>query len=94
MVLRKDLLSIGFYRLSPFHGSNGPMNYRIESIKEEDGVDGKGKTKYKLVGLRVITYPGPYNYENTDDSLKESKDFYPFEPETLDAITDYLNSLQ
>ena len=92
MVLKKDLLSLGFYKLSAFHGSNGPLNYRIERIEEEDGVNEKGKPKYKITGLRVITYPGPYNYENTDDSLKESKDF-PFAPESLDAITDYLNSL-
>ena len=92
MVLRKDLLSLGFYKLSAFHGSDGPLNYRIENVKEEDGVDSKGNPKYKIVGLRVTTYPGPYNFENTDDSLKESMDF-PFEPESLDAITEYLNSL-
>ncbi|MBQ6660793.1 MAG: GNAT family acetyltransferase [Lachnospiraceae bacterium] len=92
MVLRKDLLSIGFYRLSPFHGSDGPLSYRIENFKIEDGVDDKGNPKMKIGGLRVITYPGPYNYENTDDSLKVSKDF-PFAPESLDAIVDYLNSL-
>ena len=93
MVLRKDLLSLGFYRLSPFHGSDGPLSYRIEKFTEEDGVDAKGNPKYKIAGLRVTTYPGPYNFETTDDSLKQSKDF-PFEPESLDAIVDYLNSLQ
>ncbi|MBO4653045.1 MAG: hypothetical protein J5649_06995 [Lachnospiraceae bacterium] len=92
MVLRKDLLSIGFYKLSAFHGSDGPLNYRIEAVRVEDGVDEKGDTKYKLAALRLITYPGPYNYENTDDSLKEAKDF-PFSSEGLDEITDYLNSL-
>ena len=92
MVLRKDLLSIGFYKLSAFHGSRGSLNYRIENVKAEAGTDEKGKPRYEIVGLRVITYPGPYKYENTDDSLKESKDF-PFAPESLDAITDYLNSL-
>ena len=91
MVLRKDLLSIGFYKLSTFHGSDGPLNYRIEMFKVEDGVDEKGEKKYKIGGLRLITYPGPYNYDNTDDSLKEAKDF-PFEAASLDAITDYLNS--
>ena len=92
MVLRKDLLSLGFYKLSAFHGSDGPLSYRIENVKAEDGEDSKGNKKYKIVGLRVTTYPGPYNFEHTDDSLKVSKDF-PFEPESLDAITDYLNSL-
>ena len=92
MVLRKNLLSLGFYRLSPFFGSDRALNYKIESIKEEDGVDKKGKTKYKIVGLRVITFPGPYNFEHTEDSLKESKDF-PFEDASLDAIVEYLNSL-
>ena len=92
MVQRKDLLSLGFYRLSAFHGSDGPLSYRIEKIEEEDGVDAKGKPKKEIVGLRVITYPGPYNFENTDDSLKEAKDF-PFAAQSLDDIVEYLNSL-
>ena len=43
MVLRKDLLSIGFYKLSAFHGSRGSLNYRIENVKAEAGTDEKGK---------------------------------------------------
>ncbi len=82
MVQRKDLLSLGFYRLSPFHGSDRALSYRIEKIEEVKAI----------TGLRVTTYPGPYNFQNTDDSLKETKDF-PFEAASLDAITDYLNSL-
>ena len=92
MVQRKDLLSIGFYRLSPFHGSDRSLSYRIEKLEEQVGTDDKGKPKTSIVGLRVTTYPGPYSFENTDDSLKKTKDF-PFEPASLDAITDYLNSL-
>lgn len=92
MVLRKDLLSLGFYKKNPFAGSRGNLRYRIENFKEEDGVDGKGKPKFKIVGLRVITFPGPFSYDNTDDSYKETKDF-PFTTEALDEITDYLNSL-
>ena len=92
MVLRKDLLSLGFYKSSPFYGSDRALHYKINKIQEEDGVDSKGKTKYKIVGLRVITFPGPYNFENTDDTLKVSKDF-PFEDAALDAIVEYLNSL-
>lgn len=92
MVQRKDLLSLGFYRLSPFHGSDRALSYRIEKIEEVIGEDDKGKPKKAITGLRVTTYPGPYNFQNTDDSLKEKKDF-PFEAASLDAITDYLNSL-
>ena len=78
MVQRKDLLSLGFYRLSPFHGSDRALSYRIEKIEEVIGEDDKGKPKKAITGLRVTTYPGPYNFQNTDDSLKETKDF-PFE---------------
>jgi len=92
MVLRKDLLSIGFYRLSPFYGSDGTLSYLIQKIEETVETDDTGKPKKEITGLRVITFPGPYNYDHTDDSLKVTKDF-PFAAESLDAIVDYLNGL-
>jgi hypothetical protein len=39
MVQRKDLLSLGFYRLSPFHGSDRALSYRIEKIEESVRVE-------------------------------------------------------
>lgn len=36
MVNRKDLMSLGFYKLSPYTGSDGNMRYRIEKKRRHD----------------------------------------------------------
>ena len=56
------------------------MHYRIERITDDD--DSKK--------LRVTTWPGPYNFDHTDDSRRESA-LFEFSNEGLDAVTDYLN---
>lgn len=76
---RQDIFSIRFYEKSWFHGSFQGMHYRIEKITEEE-------TKK----LRVTTWPGPYNFDHTDDTLKVSA-LFPFSDEGLDEITEYLN---
>ncbi len=82
MVNRKDLLSIGFYKKIHFTGSVGNMNYRIA----KHDIDKDLGTKEFVVTI----FPGPFCYEETDDSLKQTAVF-PFEAESLDRITDYLN---
>jgi len=41
--------------------------------------------------LEVITWPGPYSYEATDDALYE-KHMEPFSEEGLHKIVEYLNA--
>lgn len=77
---RMDIFNIRFYEKSWFHGSFQGMHYRIEKITDEN----------EEKKLRVTTWPGPYNFDHTDDSLKESA-LFEFSNEGLDAITDYLN---
>ncbi len=79
-IQRMDIFNIRFYEKSRFHGSFQGMHYRIEKITGED----------EEKKLRVTTWPGPYNFDHTDDSLKESA-LFEFSNEGLDAVTDYLN---
>ncbi|MCC8029802.1 MAG: GNAT family acetyltransferase [Lachnospiraceae bacterium] len=79
-IQRSDLFHISFYKKTRFHGSFRGMHYRIEGITDEDG------TKQ----LCVTTWPGPWNFDHTDDSLKESA-LFAFSDDGLDAVTHYLN---
>ncbi len=95
-ILRTDIYNIRFYEKSPFYGSFRGMHYRIaqerdpgETGKEPDGA-AKGPDGGPARYLCVTTWPGPYNFETTDDSLKVSARFE-FSNEGLDAVTDYLN---
>ncbi len=80
MLDRNDLLDLTFYKMSPFKGSLGKLRYKIEKITDDDGTD----------KLLVTTWPGPFNFEKTDDSLKE-KHTEEFSEEGMQKITDYLN---
>ena len=75
----KDILSLEFYKKSPFHGSLDGIRYRIEKV----GVDGEAK-------LKCTTWPEPLSFDATDESLKE---YYEtgFDNEGLQDITDYIN---
>lgn len=79
-IKRMDIFNIKFYEKTWFHGSFLGMHYRIEGVKEENGEQ----------KLRVTTWPGPYNFDHTDDSLKESA-LFDFSNEGLDVVTKYLN---
>ncbi len=77
---RMDLFNIPFYKKTWFHGSFQGMHYRIEGVDTED----------KQKKLRVTTWPGPYNFDHTEDSLKESA-LFDFSNDGLDDVTEYLN---
>ncbi|MCD8364740.1 MAG: GNAT family acetyltransferase [Clostridiales bacterium] len=57
------------------------MHYRIEKCTDENS----GQK------LRVTTWPGPYNFDHTNDSVKVSA-LFDFSNEGLDRITEYLNT--
>lgn len=79
MIQPKDLFNIRFYEKSPFFGSFRGMHYRI--AKTGDGQEQK---------LEAVTWPGPYNYETTDDSLKE-RTLFAFSDEGLEEVCRHLN---
>lgn len=80
MVQRKDLLALNFYKKSPFFGSVKNMNYKIERISSDEGVE-----------LFKVTYwPGPYNFTKTADTLKQDATF-PFSEEGICSVADFLN---
>lgn len=79
MIQPQDLFNIRFYAKEKFHGSYKGMHYRIEKLEEDD-------TKK----LRVTTWPGPYNFDTTDDALKE-RCLFEFSNEGLKHACDHLN---
>lgn len=80
MLERIDLLDLSFYKMSPFKGSLGNLRYKIEK-KDED----------ETSKLLVTTWPGPFNFEKTDDALKE-KHTEEFSEEGMQKIVEYLNN--
>lgn len=79
MINRKNLLNLNFYKKEPFTGSFQGMRYRIEK-KEEDGT----------VFLLAATYPQPFCFTATDDSLKTFQKF-DFTEQGLCDVSDWLN---
>lgn len=54
-----DLLSLEFYKKSPYFGSDGELRFKIE--KREDA-------------LVIETWKGPMNYETTKEEKKEHEE--------------------
>ena len=81
MISPQDIFSIRFYEKTHFFGSYKGMHYKIEGVKTDDG---------KV--LQVISWPGPYNFETTDDALKKYAE-YEFSDEGLKQVCDYLNRI-
>lgn len=79
-LLRKDLLSMGFYEKSRFTGSIGPLNYILEK-KEEEG---------KPPLLLATYFPGPFSSENTPDEKKKYHE-EPYSEQGFLDMTDFLN---
>jgi len=90
MIKVTDILSLEYYKKTSFTGSDGEMRYKIEKqeVETEDSQTGEAKKEKYLV---AYTWPGPYAFFQTDDSLKLSKQF-PFTNEGLTQVTEYLNS--
>ncbi len=84
-ILRTDIYNIRFYEKSPFYGSWHGMHYRIMGVESAEGA---GEAEQKLC---VTIWPGPYNFETTDDALKVSE-YFDFSNEGLDAVAEYLNA--
>lgn len=81
MIERNELLAFNFYKKEKFTGSYNGMRYIIrKATLDEANI------------FMVSVWPGPYNYESTEDSLKTDKSF-DFTEDALLEITDYLNEI-
>ncbi len=101
-IARTALYNIRFYEKSPFNGSYRGMHYRIEQAPSDpasstaseknnnDGVATDHPLEPEAARLRVTVWPGPYNYDTTDDSRKVTA-YFAFDNAGLDAVADYLN---
>lgn len=81
MLTRNELLALNYYKKAVFTGSIGNMNYRIARIQPEEGAEPV---------FEVVIFPGPYCFDKTADTLKQSARF-PFSEEGIQAVTEYLN---
>lgn len=79
MITTDDILNLNYYKKEKFTGSYQGMRYLIRK-ETRDGSD----------ILCVCIWPGPYNYETTEDSLKTCAAF-PFTPEGKQLAVDWLN---
>ena len=81
MIQTNDLLSLSYYELAPFTGSDKALRYRIEK-KETDGSKQLLATAWKT----------PLAFDYTPDEDKQTK-LADFSKEGLADLTDWLNSL-
>ncbi len=73
----QDILSLEFYKKSPFYGSNNGIRFRIEKADDK---------------LKCITWPEPYGFEATDSELMEEYEA-DFSNEGLSDITRHINDM-
>lgn len=84
MVIRKDLLSMGYYKLTKFKGSDRDMRFVIEKNHiEEEGKD-------PVDTMKCTRWFGPLSYEKTDPAIMEIHE-EEFSEAGLDKICDWLN---
>ena len=82
MLERKTLYVLDYYKKNTFLGSDGPLNFRIYGIKDEDG---------KVTSLQVVSWEGPFIFDKTPNEDKKYKDF-PYSEEGMEEIIKYLDS--
>ena len=75
MLDAKDILSLEFYKKSPFYGSLDGIRYRIEKVDDR---------------LKCTTWPEPLGYDATDESLMEYYETG-FDENGLEDIAKYIN---
>ncbi len=92
MVTRKDLLTLNFYKTTPFTGSVGSMRYRVEKvavpIAGASAPEGE-EPPYDTL-LQASAWHGPFAFHKTPDSEKLTFQA-PFSEEGLEQIVAWLN---
>ncbi len=95
MVQRKDLLTLNFYKTTPFTGSLGSLRYRVEKIMVTasdaqlgDSPDAAAPSEPKLL---ATAWHGPFAFAHTPDAEKITFQA-DFSEEGLCAVADWLNA--
>lgn len=86
MITNEDILNMNFYKKEKFTGSYQGMRYLIRKETEASSADGAESVDV----FRVYVWPGPYNFDTTEDSKKTSAAF-PFTPEGKQKVVDWMN---
>ncbi len=84
MLKRMQLFPLNFYKKAKFNGSMGKMNFRLGK-EEKESEDGEKETV--LLGT---VWEGAYNYDNTPEEKKETKEFA-FAEEGICEALDWFN---
>ena len=84
MLKRMQLFPLNFYKKAKFNGSMGKMNFRLGK-EEKESEDGEKETI--LLGT---VWEGRYNYDNTPEEKKETKEFA-FAEEGICEALDWFN---
>ena len=83
MLTYDDALNLNYYKKTSFSGWVRPVRFLIKREQPEDGD----------ALFRAWIWPGPYNFESTDDSLK-IEHTAPFTEEGKRQIVDWINEQQ
>lgn len=86
MICNDDILNMNFYKKEKFTGSYQGMRYLIK----KDAVPSPEDASGTLDVFCATIWPGPYNFETTEDDKKTSSTF-PFTPEGKQQVVDWLN---
>lgn len=80
MITTEDILNMNFYKKEKFTGSYQGMRYLIKKASEND-----------TDIFQVYNWPGPYNFETTEES-KITAAAFPFTPKGKQQVVDWLNA--
>lgn len=79
MIDLDGMISIPFLKKTLFTGSHRKMNFLLKKVSDDDGDR-----------IRVVAWPGPFNFENTEDEKKVSHDVE-FSSEGIKQAVQWLN---
>lgn len=79
MITYDEILNMNYYQKTSYTGWTGGMRFLIRKEEKDDG---------SVFG--VYAWPGPYNFEKTDDDKKLNTNF-PFTEEGRKSCVDWLN---
>lgn len=93
MITYDEVLNLNYYKKTSYTGWTGGMRFMIARREPEaaEGNDaGIPESANPQPFFEVFAWPGPYNFEKTDDSRKRHARF-PFTEEGRIACVDWLN---
>ena len=85
MIVREDILPMGFLKKSDYSGSYGGLRYRLNKITKKSVSDSGEEIKQDALLCEI--WPGPFNYHTTPEVSKESAEFSFDEDGVTDAIS-------